>query len=49
MFSPALEFATHEQARLTALAMAHALFAEALEPVAEAVPSTRRAFLGLRG
>jgi [NiFe] hydrogenase assembly HybE family chaperone len=49
MFSPALEFATHEQARLTALAMAHALFAEPLTPVAEAAKPSRRAFLGLRG
>ena len=49
MFSPALEFATHEQARLTALAMAQALFAEPLPPVAAAAQPTRRAFLGLRG
>ena len=49
MFSPALEFASHEQARLTALAMAHALFADQLAPVAEAAKPTRRAFLGLRG
>ena len=50
MFSPALEFATHEQARLTALAIAHALFAEPLAvPAAEAAKPSRRAFLGLRG
>lgn len=49
LFSPALEFASHEQARLTALASAHALFAEPLAvPVESAAPS-RRAFLGLRG
>lgn len=48
LFSPALEFANHEQARLTALAAAHALFGDALaEPVATPAPS-RRAFLGLR-
>lgn len=49
MFSPALEFASHEQARLTALAMAQALFAETLVPVAGSAQPTRRAFLGLRG
>lgn len=49
MFSPAFEFATHEQARLTALAMAHALFAEPLAvPVVAAAKPSRRAFLGLR-
>lgn len=48
LFSPALEFATHEQARLTALAAVHALFAEPISvPVAAPAPS-RRAFLGLR-
>lgn len=48
LFSPALEFATHEQARLTALATVHALFAEPISlPVAAPAPS-RRAFLGLR-
>lgn len=49
MFSPAFEFATHEQARLTALAMAHALFAEPLAvPAVAAAKPSRRAFLGLR-
>lgn len=49
LFSPALEFASHEQARLTALAAGQALFAEPLvAPPAAAVPS-RRAFLGLAG
>ena len=49
LFSPALEFATHEQARLTALAVAHALLAEPLAPPSPAPPATasRRAFLGL--
>lgn len=49
LFSPALEFATHEVAQLTALATAHALFAEPLAPPAAAAAPTRRAFLGLRG
>lgn len=49
LFSPALEFATHEQARLTALATAQALFSEPLVPPAAAKAPTRRAFLGLRG
>lgn len=49
LFSPAMEFASHEQARLTALAAAHALFGEAVTvPEARPAPS-RRAFLGLRG
>lgn len=53
LFSPASEFASHEQARLTALAIAAALHEApiaASEPVltAHAAPS-RRAFLGLRG
>ena len=49
LFSPALEFPSHEQARLTALAVAHALFADALaEPAAAPPPAnSRRAFLGL--
>ena len=49
LFSPALEIETHEQARLTALATAHALFAAPLSvpPPAVSAP-TRRAFLGLR-
>lgn len=49
LFSPVLEFVSHEQARLTAIAAAHALFAEPLAVpavTAQAVPS-RRAFLGL--
>lgn len=47
LFSPALEFAGHEAARLTALAAVEALFTgtQAVPPPA-AVPS-RRAFLGL--
>lgn len=49
LFSPALEFASHEAARLTALATAHALFAEPLAPPAASAAPTRRAFLGLRG
>ena len=49
LFSPALEFASHEQARLTALASAHALFAEPMVVPAEAAAPSRRAFLGLRG
>lgn len=49
LFSPALEFESHEQARLTAIATAHALFAAPLAPVAEAPAPSRRAFLGLRG
>ena len=49
LFSPALEFATHEAAQLTALASVHALFAEPLAPPAAATTPTRRAFLGLRG
>lgn len=50
LFSPALEFPSQEQARLTALAVAHALGAEPLaESLAEAQPrpASRRAFLGL--
>jgi [NiFe] hydrogenase assembly HybE family chaperone len=43
LFSPALEFESHEAARLTALAAIHVLFEAPL-----AAPS-RRAFLGLRG
>lgn len=47
LFSPALEFESHETARLTALAVVRALFAEPLaEPVA-AKATSRRAFLGL--
>ena len=49
LFSPALEFDSHEQARLTALAAAHALFAEPLSAPASAPAPTRRAFLGLSG
>lgn len=49
LFSPALEFATHELARLTALATVHALFAEPMQPPVAATATNRRAFLGLRG
>lgn len=52
LFSPALEFPSQEQARLTALATAHALFAEPMAESPAAVvprPSGRRAFLGLAG
>lgn len=49
LFSPALEFDSHEQARLTALAAAHALFAEPLSAPATKPAPTRRAFLGLSG
>lgn len=51
LFSPALEFESHEAARLTALAAAQALFAAPIAAPAEvAAPApTRRAFLGLRG
>lgn len=53
LFSPASEFASHEQARLTALAIATALHeapmsASETPPTTSAAPS-RRAFLGLRG
>ena len=48
LFSPALEFETHEAARLTAIATAHALFAEPLAaPAATGNTTSRRAFLGL--
>lgn len=51
LFSPAFDFPTQEQARLTALAVAHALHAEPMTapeaaPIAAPV-SGRRAFLGL--
>ena len=46
LFSPALEFAGHEPARLTAQAAVEALFADAPAVPPAAVPS-RRAFLGL--
>jgi [NiFe] hydrogenase assembly HybE family chaperone len=57
LFSPAGEFADHEQARLTALAAITALFAAPLDAVPETLPDAaprppgtgRRAFLGLRG
>lgn len=49
LFSPALEFASQDQARLTALAAVHALFAAPLTaPQAPSQAPTRRAFLGLR-
>ncbi|MCG2575587.1 [NiFe]-hydrogenase assembly chaperone HybE [Dechloromonas sp. XY25] len=50
LFSPAFEFPTQEQARLTALAVAHALHAEPMavpEQVPAAAAPSRRAFLGL--
>jgi [NiFe] hydrogenase assembly HybE family chaperone len=47
LFSPALEFESHDAARLTALAAAHALFAEPLTAPPVAKPTSRRAFLGL--
>lgn len=49
LFSPALEFESHEAARLTALAAVHALFAAPPAAVAPAAAPSRRAFLGLRG
>lgn len=54
LFSPAVEFESHAQARLTALAAAHALVAAPIAPPAAAPAATdtvnrRRAFLGLRG
>ena len=49
LFSPALDFASHEQARLTALAAEQALFAAPLAPPPPATVRGRRAFLGLRG
>ena len=53
LFSPAGEFASHEQARLTALAAITALFNEPLaappDPPVDVPPPSRRAFLGLRG
>jgi len=52
LFSPAFDFASHAQARLTALAAVHALFAAPMvvpaEPEPEAAAPSRRAFLGLR-
>lgn len=49
LFSPALEFESQEQARLTAIAIAHALHAEPIAPVTSTPPATasRRSFLGL--
>ena len=48
LFSPALEFATHEEARLTALAAMDALLRGAADgPDAPRPAPTRRAFLGL--
>lgn len=50
LFSPALDFASHEQARLTALAAEQALFAAAqVTPPPPPAVSSRRAFLGLGG
>lgn len=48
LFSPAFEFESHEQARLTALAAVHALFAAPIAEPAPAPAPSRRAFLGLR-
>jgi [NiFe] hydrogenase assembly HybE family chaperone len=47
LFSPALEFDSHEAARLTALAAAHALLAEPMTAPAAGKATSRRAFLGL--
>lgn len=47
LFSPALEFESHEAARLTALAAVRALFAEPLAAPPAAKATTRRDFLGL--
>ena len=47
LFSPALEFASHERARQVAQAMARALFAEPAVPSAGTPAPGRRAFLGL--
>lgn len=50
LFSPALEFESHESARLTALTAIHALFEAPLAPPESVAPApSRRAFLGLRG
>lgn len=49
LFSPALEFASHEQARLTAEAATQALFAAPSAPPPPAALPSRRAFLGLSG
>ena len=46
LFSPALEFESHEVARLTALAAAHALFADPLAEPPVVKATSRRAFLG---
>lgn len=47
LFSPALEFDSHEAAHLTALAAVQALFAEPMAAPVAAPPTSRRAFLGL--
>lgn len=47
LFSPALEFDSHDSARLTALAAAHALFAEPMTAPAAGKATSRRVFLGL--
>lgn len=47
LFSPALEFDSHEAARLTALAAVQALFAEPMAALVAAPSTSRRAFLGL--
>ncbi len=51
LFSPAVELESHDQARLTAIAVGEALFAEPLAapPAVADAPRSRRAFLGLRG
>lgn len=48
LFSPALEFDSHEAARLAALAAIHALFEAPMTAPAPAPAPSRRAFLGLR-
>lgn len=47
LFSPTLEFDSHEAARLTALAAVHALFGQPIGEPPPAVATSRRAFLGL--
>jgi [NiFe] hydrogenase assembly HybE family chaperone len=47
LFSPALEFDSHEAARLTALAAVQALFAGPISEPPPPVATSRRAFLGL--
>lgn len=49
LFSPALEFESHEAARLTALAAVEALFSAPLEAQLPRPAPSRRAFLGFSG